>query len=185
MTSERLYYSGVSTEFNPKRMILNKTVDVWRTPAICEDSYEELDDDKLYRIVTDSYSMSMLGAVTDLSKGILSVVPKDENGNPIKDPYDSIIYDENGNELKAWVAFAEYLQSFESNEEGISEIPAYYNDYHNRKVVNDSFTLRAMFKNTSKYFYIILTICLLIILLILFIVRVIVKKIHKKKVFKN
>ncbi len=185
MTSARLYYSGVSTEFNPKRMILNKTVDVWRTPAICEDSYEELDDDKLYRIVTDSYSMSMLGAVTDLSKGILSVVPKDENGNPIKDPYDSIIYDENGNELKAWVAFAEYLQSFESNEEGISEIPAYYNDYHNRKVVNDSFTLRAMFKNTSKYFYIILTICLLIILLILFIVRVIVKKIHKKKVFKN
>ena len=99
------------------------------------------------------------------------------------DSYD--IYDENGNELKAWVAFAEYLQSFESNEEGISEIPAYYNDYHNRKVVNDSFTLRAMFKNTSKYFYIILTICLLIILLILFIVRVIVKKIHKKKVFKN
>ena len=185
MTAARLYYSGVSTEFNPKRMILNKTVDVWRTPAICEDSYEELDNDKLYRIVTDSYSMSMLGAVTDLSKGILSVVPKDENGNPIEDPYDCIIYDENGNELKAWVAFVEYLQSFESNEEGISEIPAYYNEYHNRKVVNDSFTLRAMFKNTSKYFYIILAICLLIILLILFIVRVIVKKIHKKKVFKN
>ena len=184
MTSARLYTSGVAFEYNPKRMILNKNIDVWRTPAILEESYEKLENDRLYRIVTDSYSMSMLGAVTDMSKGILSVVPKDENGNPIKDPYDCIIYDENGNELKAWVALCDYLSSFSSNEDGISEIPEYYAMTHDRKVVNDSFTPRAMFKNTSKYFYIIVAICLLIILLIVFIIRSIVKRKHKKKVFK-
>ena len=184
MTTARLYISGVSVEYNPNRMLLNKVVDVWRNPAIREESYEKLDNDRMYRIVTDSYSMSMLGAVTDMSKGILSVVPKDENGVPIEDPMDFIIYDSEGNELKAWVALVEYLGSFESNEEGISEVPEYYNEYHNRKVVNDSHTFRAMFKNTSKYFFIIVAICLLIILLIVFIIRCIVKKNHMKKVFK-
>ena len=183
MDSARLYTSGVAFEFNPKRMILNKTVDVWCTPAILEDSYEKIDNNKTYRIVVDSYSLSMLGAVTELSKGILSVVPKDENGNPIENYEDAIIYDKNGNELKAWVALAEYLASFSKNEEGISVVPAYYGEYHNRKVVNDSITFRALFKNTSIYFIIFVTICILIILLILYIIRCIVVKNRKKKVF--
>ena len=184
MNSARLFTSGVSCEFNPKRMILNKTVDVWLSPAFLEDSYEKIENDKMYRIVTDSYSMSMLGAVTDMSKGILSVVPKDENGKPIENTFDTIIYDENGNELKAWVAYAEYLKSFSRNDSGISVIPEYYATTHNRKVVNDSLSPRAMFKNTSKYFYIVVAICLLIILLIIVIIRSIVKRKHKKKVFK-
>ena len=48
MTNARLYTSGVGIEFNPNRMILNKVIDVWCMPAIGEDSYEELDDKKLY-----------------------------------------------------------------------------------------------------------------------------------------
>ena len=184
MTTARLYTSGLAMEYNPKRMILSKVVDVWLTPAFLEDSRVELQNDKLYRIVTDSYSMSMLGAVTDMSKGILSVVPKDENGKPIEDPLDCIIYDANGNELKAWKAVCDYLTSFSKNEQGISEVPEYYRTTQNRKVVTNSFSPRAMFKNTSKYFYIIVGIILLIILIFFIIIRSIVKSIHKKKVFK-
>lgn len=128
--------------------------------------------------------MSMLGAVTDMSKGILAVVPKDENGNAITDPLSCIVYDDNGNELKAWVALSNYLSSFSGNDKGISVIPEYYRETQGRKVVNDSLTPRAMFKNTSVFFYIVLAILLLIICLIIFIIRSIVKRKHKKKVFK-
>lgn len=184
MTTARLYTSGLAIEYNPKRMILDKLVDVWLTPAILEESYAKLENDKMYRVVTDSYSMSMLGAVTDMSKGLLSVVPKDENGNAVTDPMQCIIYDKDGNELKGWVALSQYMESFSKNERGISVIPDYYRTTHNRKVVNDELSFRALFKNTSKFLYIIVTIIILIILLILFIIRSIVKTIHKKKVFK-
>ena len=184
MNSARLYASGLSYEYNKKRMILDKVVDVWAEPTFLESSREEIEDDRMYRIVVDSYSMSMLGAVTDMSKGMLSVVPKDENGNPITDIKTCIIYDENGNELKAWAALCKYLSSFSRNSEGISVIPEYYNTLHNRKVVTDSLSPRAMFKNTSKYFYIVVAILLLIIFTIVFIIRSIVKRKHKKKVFK-
>lgn len=185
MNTARLYTSGVSFEYNPKRMILNKIVDVWLSPAFLEDSFEQLDDKKLYHITTDLYSMRMLSAVTDMSKGILSVVPKDEKGEPINDYDSAIIYDENGNELKAWIALEKYLQSFAANESGLSTIPDYYADYHGRKVVNASLSPRALFKNTSKYFYIVLVTIILIFMLIVAIIRGIVKSKHKKKVFKQ
>lgn len=184
MTTARLYTSGLAMEYNPKRMILNKLVDVWLAPALLEESYAKLENDKLYRVVTDSYSMSMLGAVTDMSKGLLSVVPKDEDGNAITDPLQCIIYDKDGNELKSWIALSGYMESFSKNEQGISVIPDYYRTTHNRKVVNDSLSFRALFKNTSKFLYIVIAIIMLIILLIFIIIRSIVKSIHKKKVFK-
>lgn len=184
MKTARLYTSGLAIEYNPKRMVLNKVVDLWITPAILEDSRLELDDKKMYRIVTDSYSMSMLGAVTDLSKGLISVVPKYEDGTPIDDMEKCIIYDENGNEVKAWVALSEYFESFANNAEGVSQVPEYYNTTHNRKVVNDSLAPRAMFKNTSKYFYMFILIFIVLITIIVVIVKVIVKNKQKKKVYK-
>lgn len=184
MNSARLYTSGISFEYNKRRMILNKIVDVYLSPTFLEDSRVEIENDKMYRIVVDSYSMSMLGSVTDMSKGLISVVPKNENGEPITDYRDCIIYDKNGNELKAWIAVEKYLASFSHNSDGVSEIPEYYATTHSRKVATSSFAPRAMFKNTSKFFYIIVAILLLIIFLIVFIIRSIVKRKHKKKVFK-
>jgi len=184
MKSARLYMSGVSFEFNPKRLILNKTIDTWLSSAFLAQSRSEIDDDTLYHVVTDSYSMSMLGAVTEMSKGLLSVVPKDVNGNPVSDPMQCIIYDSDGNELKAWKALCDYMMTFEKDENGVSIIPAYYSAKQNRRVVNSSLSPRAMFKNTSKFFYIIVAILLLIILIIVVIIRSCVKAVHKKKIYK-
>lgn len=186
MKIARLYTSGVSFEYNPKRMLLNKTVDVWMSPAFLEESRVEIENEKMYRIVTDSYSMSMLGAVTDMSKGIISVVPKFEDGTPIGDDIDScIIYDKNGNEVKAWSAFSEYLASFSKNSQGVSQVPEYYAETHHRKVVTDSLSPVAMFKNTSKYFYIVMAVIILLIVIVALIVRTIIKNKHKKKVYKQ
>ena len=59
----------------------------------------ELEDDKLYRVVADLYSGQMLSAVTDMSYGLLSLVPKYADGTPIED-FEDVIITENGKELK-------------------------------------------------------------------------------------
>ena len=108
MTTARLYCSGLNFTYNPHRLLLNKVTDV-----CLEDDGQRvaLEDDKLYRIVADLYSGQMLSAVTDMSYGILAIVPKYADGTPITDFEDAIIT-ENGRELKAWDSIARYMASF-------------------------------------------------------------------------
>ena len=108
MTTARLYCSGLNFTYNPHRLLLNKVTDV-----CLEDDGQRvaLEDDKLYRIVADLYSGQMLSAVTDMSYGILAIVPKYADGTPITD-FEDVIITENGRELKAWDSIARYMASF-------------------------------------------------------------------------
>ena len=92
MTTARLYCSGLNFTYNPHRLLLNKVTDV-----CLEDDGQRvaLEDDKLYRIVADLYSGQMLSAVTDMSYGILAIVPKYADGTPITD-FEDVIITENG-----------------------------------------------------------------------------------------
>jgi len=72
----------------------------------------DLEDDRLYRVVTGMYSAQMLDTVKDRSFGLLSIVPKDEYGEPVTDFSQRILRDRNGNEIKEWYALAAYLRSF-------------------------------------------------------------------------
>ena len=103
MTTARLYSSGLNFTYNPNRMILNKVTDVYLDDG--NGGRIELEDDKLYRVVADLYSGQMLSAVTDMSYGLLSLVPKYADGTPIED-FEDVIITENGKELKAWDAIA-------------------------------------------------------------------------------
>lgn len=183
MKAARLYISGASMTYNTKRPILDKVCDVWMAPAFMEESRAEIEDDKLYRATTDMYSMQMLSAVTDMSKGLLSIIPKDENGNPITDYSSAVIYDEDGNELKAWMALEKYLESFSTGADGVSVIPEYYSTTHGRKNRISSFKPTDYFKNTSKFFYLFLTFIVVFVLIVVFVVKTISKNKHKKKVF--
>ncbi len=98
MTTARLYCSGLNFTYNPHRLLLNKVTDVY---LVKDGQRVELQDDKLYRIVADLYSGQMLSAVTDMSYGILSIVPKYADGTPIED-FEDVILTENGKELKGW-----------------------------------------------------------------------------------
>ena len=89
MPSARLYLSGCNFTYNPHRLILNKVTDCYLTDG--SGGRKEIEDDRLYRIVCDLYSGQMLGAVTDVSYGILSVQPKFADGTPITDIEDAII----------------------------------------------------------------------------------------------
>lgn len=182
MTTARLYMSGLSFSYNPHRMLLNKVSDIWLTKGLTDDTRVELADDRLYRVVTDLYSGRMLGAVTKLSKGLLAIVPKDASGQPIEAFEDAIIYDADGAELKGWIAIADYMASFDKNEEGISEIPAYYASYHNRKVVEDSRSPAALLKNPNRFFA---GVCVLVLVIITLVVLTVKSCMKRRILFKK
>ena len=181
MTTARLYTDGLYWNYNPHRMLLNKATDVY----LCNGQGErvELEDDKLYRVVTDFYSSQMLAGVTDLSYGLLSIVPKFADGTPITNYEDAIVM--NGEqELKAWVAIASYMESFEDTEgDGIGNVPAKYGTLEGRKVVEDSKKLGDLLKNPNKFFFMIIGV-ILVVLVILVLVLVLMGK-GIKKVFKK
>lgn len=183
MTTARLYTDGLYWNYNPNRMILNKVTDVYLCNG--EEKRVELEDDKLYRVVTDFYSSQMLGGVTDLSYGLLSIVPKFADGTPIKNYEDAVIMTNDGKELKAWAAIAEYMTSFEdTDEDGIGNVPAKYAKAEGRKVVEDSKNIIDLVKNPNKFFFIIIAVILLVLALLAGIIVLIVKlvrKIRKKR----
>lgn len=175
MTAARLYNSGLHFTFNPNRLILNKVTDVY----LVGDAGErvELESDKLYRVVADLYSGQMLGAVTDLSYGLLSIVPKYADGTPIEDLEDAIIMD-GSKELKAWDAIARYLQSFpDTDGDGIANIPVSYGKMQGRKVVDDSKNIVELIKNPNKYAVMIIIVFLILILVVVLAACLVIKSI--------
>ena len=182
MTTARLYCSGLNFTYNPHRMILNKVTDCYLTRADGERT--EIQDDKLYHVVTDLYTGQMLGSVMKMSYGLLSLEPKDKDGKPIENLEDQAIM-EGDRELKAWDAIARYMQSFDDTDgDGIANVPEYYASLHDRKVVDDSRNIINLIKNPNKFAVMIVLICLIILVifvLVIVLIRKIVRKVRKKK----
>ena len=182
MTTARLYCSGLNFTYNPHRMILNKVTDCYLTRADGERT--EIQDDKLYHVVTDLYTGQMLGSVMKMSYGLLSLEPKDKDGNPIENLEDQAVM-EGDKELKAWDAIARYMQSFDDTDgDGIANVPEYYASLHDRKVVDNSKNIIDLVKNPNKFAVMIVLICLVILVifvLVTVLIRKVVRKIRKKK----
>lgn len=101
---------------------------------------------------------------------------------------DAVIY--NGDqELKAWVAIADYMTSFEDTDgDKIPNVPQTYATEEGRKVVEDSKNIIDLVKNPNKFFFIIIGLMLVvvailvsIIVLIIKLIKMIVKKIRKRE----
>ena len=182
MTTARLYCSGLNFTYNPHRMILNKVTDCYLTRTDGERT--EIQDDKLYHVVTDLYTGQMLGSVMKMSYGLLSLEPKDKDGKPIENLEDQAIM-EGDRELKAWDAIARYMQSFDDTDgDGIANVSEYYATTHGRKVVDDSKNIISLIKNPNKFTAIIVSVTLIIIVMIVLVtvlIRKVVRKIRKKK----
>ena len=131
MPNARLYLSGMQYTYNPNRMFLDKVV---ANNMLSPDGEKfAIDEKQLYRVVADLYSVQMLGAVKDVSRGLLSITARDESGAPIEEYDAHIIHTPDGDELKAWHAFALHLQSF-----GSDGIPQIYAAPQGRKIMEDS-----------------------------------------------
>ena len=178
MPSARMYMTGVVFSFNPHRLILNRVTDLYLTDGA--GSRIEIEDDKLYRVVCDLYSGQMLGAVNSVSFGILTVQPKFADGTPIENIEDAVITTDRGTEIKAWAAIADYINSFEDTDgDGISNVPAYYNELHGRKIVEDSLNIIDLIKNPNKYAVIIVLAVILVLAILILILVWIIKKIRR------
>lgn len=174
----QLYISGLHYTFNPNRLIFNKVTDVKRMHM--DGSMEELDDDKLYRIVVGLYSAQMLPLVTDLSYGLLKIAPKTADGEVIEDFEAEIIHFDDGMEIKEWHALAKYVASFAEGDE-VSVIPDYYEKTHGRKVVEPSWNVIELLKKPNGIALTVYGIGLLLILGIVLLVRWIVRRVRRKK----
>ena len=179
MITAQLYTSGMTYTLNPNRLILNRVTDVDLQDMTGKT--QDLQDDKLYRVVADLYSGQMLGAVSGQSFGILSVTPKDAEGNeiPVERLEDYIVY-RNEQELKAWVCVADYLDSFEKIN-GKSVIPEYYSTTHNRKIIDDDNSIGAIVKNPNKIAVALISVAAGAILFLMVIIVVLVKIIKRMK----
>ena len=183
MTTARLYCSGLKFTYNPHRMILNKVTDCYLTRADGERT--EIEDDKLYHVVTDLYTGQMLGSVMKMSYGLLSLEPKDKDGNPIENLEDHAVM-EGDKELKAWDAIVRYMQSFDDADgDGIANVSEYYATPHDRKVVDDSKNILDLVKKPNKFTAIIVCIGLIIIIIIVLVVSLIRKIVRKSRKKKN
>lgn len=176
----RLYCSGLEYSYNPNRLIMNRAVDVKigsseAFDAAAGEEAVDIEDDKLYSVVADLYSCQMLGSVKDKSYGLLKIEPKDENGDPIVDFEDHIIYD-GDQEVKAWYALASYIDSFEED-----KMPEYYSTTHGRKTEIDSKNPAELLKQPNKIAFIVLAAAAVVILLIAGIVLLIRKHRRKKR----
>ena len=179
MSPARLYVSGLSYTYNPRRLILNRVTD---TRMMAPDgSLSEIDNNKLYRVIGGLYSCQMLGAVEAQSFGLLKVTPKDMHGEPIVDFEKHIVYDAaSGQEVKEWVALAQYLESFDKVD-GIPRISDYYNRPSGRKIEEASLSPIALLKSPNKIFFIVLGVVLLILAIIIVPTVLIVRKVKRKR----
>ena len=109
MSSAQLFMSGVEYSFNQNRMIFNK-VD-YAMLRRDDGTLDKIESDKLYFVVAEMYMGQMLGSVEETSMGLLSITPRDENGNPIAtdELVNFVVKDKNGNPQKEWDAIAVIL----------------------------------------------------------------------------
>ena len=176
MKTARLYMSGMNYAFTPNRIILNKITDVYFVDV--DGNRVEIEDDTLYHVTTDLYSAQMLGAVTDLSYGLLSMYIRDAEGNPVEDLTDIIMYDD-GKEVKAWYAIAQYMESFEDSDgNGIPNVPMSYGEEQGRKVVNENANLFELFTGLNMYSIVIIAVVVVAIVLVIVILLLLVKAVR-------
>jgi len=184
MSTAQLYPAGLSYSFNPNRLIFNKVTDVALMDA--DGIKTEIDDKKLYRVIAGLYSAQMLSVVGEKSFGLMSLVPKNKDGEPITDFEEHIIYqniDGKQQEVKEWYAIVEYLKSFDQVE-GVSQIPDYYSQTHGRKIVDDNKNIINLVKNPNAIsltvYIAVPLLAALIILLLVKLVKLIRRRIRRQ-----
>ena len=175
MSTAQLFMSGVEYSFNQFRMIFNK-VD-YAMLQNDDGTLCEIDNDKLYFVVAGMYMGQMLGSVEETSMGLLSITPRDENGDPIatQDLVNHVVKDENGNPLKEWFAIADYLNNMGG------EMDSRYATTDGRKVVYKSLNPIKLLKNANIFTYVLLIVIAVLIAVALLVTRLIITRKKKKK----
>ena len=124
-------FSGMRVHHNPQRIPLDKIYDI--EIGDIRTGYESIDlsdsSDKLYSVATTTYVAGFIWVVEKLSHGLLSVIPRNADGEPLKD-LQGAIFDvapqQSGvQQVKEWEAMLEYLKSVpERTPDGLADMDA-------------------------------------------------------------
>ncbi len=192
-----LQVSGMRFKYNPNRVIFDRVTDIWTGNE--DEGYQPLDysesNKNLYRIATNIYNATFLGYVGRFTYGILDIVPKDRNGNPVVsktakgNPFDvllSLRVDVNKNrpgiqELKEWVALMDYVRDFpDKNRDGFPDIPEKYRGKLGRIVKETSWNPVSLLSRGTYVTWIAFGVIVGLILILGFGVFLFSRKIRKK-----
>ena len=123
----------------------------------------------------------MLGSVKDKSFGLLSVTPRDAEGNPIASDelVNFVVKDSKGNPVKEWHAISSYL--LEMN----GEMDEHYASVDGRKIVYSSMNPVHLLKNANVFTYALLSIAAVLILVVVLIVKLLQQLLKKKSMKKE
>ena len=175
MHSAQLFYSGVEYSFNTNRMIFNK-ID-YAMLRRDDGTLEPIEDDKLYSVACGMYMAQMLGSVKETSMGLLSLVPRNSEGEllDLSRLADHVIRYDNGTAVKEWHAIATYLQDMGEF------ISSQYAVPDGRKVVYSSLNPASLLRNANHFTWIALAVVLVLILLVVVILRAVSRRKRKQK----
>ena len=170
-------FSGLRYTYNDSRLPLDKVTGVETQNA--DGSWAPLEDNRLYRITTSQYLANMTGLITKMSHGIITLAPRDKDGNPVSDTNTLIIHTPSGEEAKEWIALSDYIHSFPVDADGLRTIPAEYNTPREVKTPVDN-SLTTFFSAPSPIalavYGIIAGLIVLVVIIILLIRRHHIKK---------
>ncbi len=122
------FFSGIKVHYHPKKLMLHKIERIELDGEILDLSKS---NKKLYSLSANAYLLNFIGLIKKYSHGLVNLVPKDKEGNPVSDMNQTIIdFDQSKEgiqEGKEWMAVITFLKSFEdTNGNGIPDIPVYY-----------------------------------------------------------
>ncbi|MBN1416696.1 MAG: metallophosphoesterase [Bacteroidales bacterium] len=128
-----IYFGGLRASYNAQKGLLKKITSIETGDA--KKGFTLVDwskqNKKLYSITANTYLLEFVGIIKKLSKGLVKVTLKNEQGEPLQSIYEAIIDADTDmpgiQEIKEWMALIWYLQQQpDMNGNGIPEIPEYY-----------------------------------------------------------
>jgi len=175
MSSAQLFMSGAEYSFNTNRMIFNK-VD-YAMLRRDDGTLEAIDKDKLYYIVAGMSMGQLLGSVEETSMGLISITPRDENGNPLSSDQlvNYVLKDENGKPMKEWDAIADYLCTMNG------DMSVKYAKTDGRKVVYKSLKPTDLLRNANAFTYGFIALVVVLIAIAVLVTRLIIRRRRRKK----
>jgi 5'-nucleotidase len=181
-----LQLSGIKFTYNPRRMIFDRVTGIWLGDE--ESGYEKLDYSagnlKQYRIAANIYNATFLKIIGRFTSNILTIVPRDREGNPIQDLTTAIIDRDpkvkGVQGLKEWAGLIEYMKTFpDIDRDGIPDVPEKYRAALGRIVMEPSWSPVALLRGGSWITWTAFGILLLLLAGVTALVVLIRKKLRK------
>ncbi len=127
------YYGGIKVDYNPGKGLLKKIlkIRIIHNDGTASDVDYSKKNKTLYSVTANSYMLEFVGIIRKMSFGLINVVPKDANGDPITDMKTAVMdFDDSRDgtqEGKEWLALVEYLSAMKDvNGNGIPDIDQKY-----------------------------------------------------------